>query len=143
MKKPLRATLAVFVASIAFLATTVATAPQALAVDVGNGKTSCNGGEICFGRTYPVNKYQRHYYYSAAFNGATYTNVDSGTNTSISVLNTISSVYNRDSTCSVALIDYVADGTVKTQNYSNRPDTFIYVGAAMDNKADAFKRIAC
>lgn len=79
-------------------------APAASA-DSGDGNLACNGGEICFSRDSTNTTYQKHFWYAGNHDGYTFTNVTNGAGGQGGLRDGADQVRNRDTACSVKVVD--------------------------------------
>jgi hypothetical protein len=90
-------------ASVAALGLGALAAPGAVA-DVGDGNLACNRGEICLSYS-SSNVYQKHFWNAGSHGAYNFTNVNNGQASSHPVRDNTYSVWNRDTTCTVKVID--------------------------------------
>lgn len=97
----------------------------ARAADVGDGQLLCNKYEICYSRDYPASSYQRDYYWSG--NDTDKPGSWFWVNNLYGygyVLNSASSINNRDTACDVWVVDWNQYGTVRIndEQFGHYPD---------------------
>lgn len=95
--------LTMAVASVAALGLGAVAAPGA-AADSGDGNLACNRGEICLSFS-ATNVYQKHFWYAASHSGYNFTNVQNGQGSSYPVRDNTYSIWNRDTACTVKVVD--------------------------------------
>lgn len=86
------------------LATSVVAVPIMAHADSGNGQLTCDGGEICLSRDSGSFTWQKHFWWAAEHGGYYWTNVNDGTG-GTTVVNSASAVKNRDTGCTVKVIN--------------------------------------
>lgn len=96
----IRRVLSAGLATLAALAASVALAAPAQAQDVGDGQLACNSGEICFRKDLNSNYHLKQFFYGAFHQGYNWTNAGGG------LVDTVTDIRNRDTQCTVYLIDY-------------------------------------
>lgn len=73
--------------------------------DVGDGNLACNTGEICYARDIDNTTYQKHFWNEGWHTSYTFTNVTNGTGGQGSVRDGADQIRNRDTACSVKVVD--------------------------------------
>lgn len=100
--------------------------PAVAQADSGDGKLACNYGEICLARDWSDVTYQRHFWYSGPTNG-NFVNRYTGQSSGGAVANNASAIWNRDSSCNVAIIDTHWYGN-NIKWFGKGTSNFVYMG---------------
>lgn len=90
--------------SLLLVGSGLALAPGAFA-DSGDGSLACNGGEICFSRDLTNTTYQKHFFFAGDHDGYSFTNVTNGAGGQGPLKDGADQVRNRDSSCSIKVVD--------------------------------------
>jgi hypothetical protein len=134
--------LALAVASAALLPMFNASVAHA---DNGDGLEACNSAEICFAKDW-INPnpgaYQKDFFYSARHGDYTWYDTAGNVTTSRNLHDDASAEWNRDTSCSVTLKNFAADGVTIVATFyqaANRP-AWVYVGASLNDTNDRHDR---
>lgn len=101
------------------------------AADSGDGRRSCNLGEICFSKDYPASSWQKHFWYAGDHQGYYWFNVSTGAS-GTAVRNSASAIKNRDTVCRVKVVNdrnVLPDGV---EIYSPNDTTWRYLSSVND-----------
>jgi hypothetical protein len=113
--------------------------------DNGDGLEACNYTEICFAKDWTnpnPGAYQKDFYYSARHSDYTWYDTAGNVQTTRNLHDDASAEWNRDSSCSVTLKNFAADGVTLVNSFyqaANRP-AWVYVGAGINDKNDRHDR---
>lgn len=125
----------------------VATAAMGLAVsvspafagDYGDGKLSCNSGEICLSKHYGDYTWQKHFWYGASHSGYYWTNVNTGSG-GTAVVNSASAIKNRDTSCAVKVVDDRGWLPDNYATFASGDTVWRYVGSELNDRNDRHER---
>lgn len=113
--------------------------------DVGDGKLACNSGEICFSRDYYSGTkptYQKHFWYSGDHDGYYFVNVNTGVQDTTPLRDNANALRNRDTQCSVKVIDWRSFWPDDTQTIPNTGQ-WVNLDSSVVNQNDRHERVNC
>ncbi|MET7968717.1 hypothetical protein [Micromonospora sp. NPDC005305] len=107
--------------------------------DVGDGKLTCNTGEICYARDSDNTNYQKHFWDEGWHTSYTFTDVRNGTGGQGNVRDGADQIRNRDTECSVKVVDDHGVLPDDHRTYSNN-STWYVLHSDIKNQNDRHER---
>lgn len=120
------------------LATSIVAVPNMATADNGDNTPSCVANEICLSKDAGT-PWQKHFWWGAEHGGYYWVNVTTGVG-GTTVVNSASVVKNRDSACSIKIID---DRGILPDNYqvfAAAINTWYPLNSALNNQNDRHER---
>lgn len=139
MRKIARGIITSAVATAALVGVPIGTAGAA---DIGDGNLACNRGEICF--TYDgYYTYQKQFWNAGTHDGYYFTKISDGAATSYPLRDNAWGIWNRDTVCSVKVIDVLGFAPDQSQTFVKNDTGFRKFNTEVINQNDKHERVSC